>query len=101
MIFAKDALEKVKENKPAPLKTTLPMISDQWVNENTDIQMVEAPVPLNSMEKQLNSVRDMGKEFKLLKRLTETPLHKEMLVEYDLVTSKLNRYQNIVPCKND
>ena len=76
------------------------MISDQWVNKNGDMQLIEAPIPLVSLEKQMKSIRDMAKEFKLVKRLTETPSHKETLVEYDASTFKLNRYQNIIPSKN-
>jgi hypothetical protein len=99
MIIEEKLLEKKKEKSLPLFKPKQEMISDQWVKESPDIQLIEAPVPLEAMEKQMKVVRDLTKEFKLVKRLTETALHKEMLVEYDVVTIKMNRYQNIIPCK--
>lgn len=99
MIIEETLLEKKMEKKFSLFKPVQNMISDKWVKESLDIQLIEEPVPLNSFEKHMKIVRDMTKEFKLVKRLTETALHKEMLVEYDVVTIKMNRYQNIIPCK--
>lgn len=99
MIIEEKLLEKKKDKQLTLFKPVQPMISEQWVKESPDIQLIESPIPLSTLEKQITGIRDMTKEFKLVKRLTETALHKEMLVEYDVVTIKLNRYQNIIPCK--
>lgn len=73
-------------------------ISDEWAKRSEDIKLIESEIPVNTIEKQVNEIRNFGKEFKLVKWLTETQKHKEQLAQFDLETSKLNRYNNIVPC---
>ena len=72
-------------------------ISYKYVEMNSDLQFIERPIAIDEFKTDM-SKRNFEIEFRLIRRLTESQMHVQCLKDYNPEVTKLNRYNNIIPC---
>ena len=74
-------------------------ISSMHIERHKELQSCEFSIPLNEFYYH-NQARDLSLEFKILKRITETKKHADLLVENIGDNLTLNRYPDILPYRD-
>lgn len=75
-------------------------LSYHWFSKVEDLAFVAKPILINSIRSLNNTMnRDIPCEFKLLKLITEDKEHKENFLKLPKNLNRLNRYNDIIPCK--
>jgi hypothetical protein len=62
--------------------------------------LVEDDIKIDDFPHQAK-VRNLELEYKLLKLITETSMHRAELVEGELSSGQVNRYSDVLPYKNN
>lgn len=72
-------------------------MSYKLITEQPDLKNLEDGINLSEFEENSEKrLKDM--EFRVLRRITETNLHTERLVDFTPYSATQNRYNNIIPC---
>jgi receptor-type tyrosine-protein phosphatase gamma len=74
-------------------------LSYEFIKKNEDLQFIEQPVELREFRESMNK-RKLTKEYEILRKLTESPIHAKLLREYNPELAKHNRYSTIIPFKH-
>jgi receptor-type tyrosine-protein phosphatase gamma len=64
------------------------------------IREIELPIPLREFYHE-SKYRNLDLEYQLLSKITETEKHLQMLVDTDPETSSQNRYNDVIPYKDN
>ena len=75
-------------------------LSHKWVLKYENVAEIEKGVPTHEFRESMDA-RDLDAEFRLLRKLTETKEHQlnQEVFEKKSVSSLLNRYSDLKPCK--
>lgn len=76
-------------------------LSYHWFTEIRDLAYIAKTIKIQSRSDLVDLLlyRDLACEFKLLKLLTEDKDHKSKLIQLPKNMKRLNRYNDILPCK--
>ena len=74
-------------------------ISGLYIKRHKELQICEFPIPLKEFFYH-SQARDSMMEFKIIKKITETKKHAELLAENIGDNISLNRYPDILPYKD-
>jgi hypothetical protein len=74
--------------------------SYHWFEKCNNLNVISKAIQINIDDKDfIEEDRDYACEFELLKLITEDSYHKDNLIELPKSLKKLNRYNDILPCK--
>lgn len=75
--------------------------SFHWYEKCSNLNEISELIKINLNDPNFKEhIRDYACEFELLKLITEDNYHKENLIELPKSIKRLNRYHDIIPCKN-
>ncbi|KAL4473957.1 hypothetical protein ABPG72_000319 [Tetrahymena utriculariae] len=74
-------------------------LSYEWVNQMQEINKLEKGIPIFNFAEGIKD-RKQDMEFRVIRKITETVFHNNLLQEYSPETNKHNRYNNIIPYKH-
>jgi len=73
--------------------------SYKYVEMNDDLKYIEKGIDVKEFNGNMGK-RNLKIEFEILRKLTESPIHAKLLMEYNPGLAKLNRYSTIIPFKH-
>ncbi len=74
--------------------------SYHWFEKCNNLNVISKAIQINTDESNFTEEeRDYACEFELLKLITEDSYHKDNLIEIPKSLKRLNRYNDILPCK--